>query len=406
MPTEFNPRTALGGAPIDSHLLLQGLSEQEVNDLLADCATERLSPGDVLISPGEQNSNLYLLMSGTLVVFLDDRDQAESFTIAPGECIGEMSIIEQRRTSARVVAETAATVVVMSDTVFWLRFMRLPRAVANMMGMLARRMRKTNEAIIAGLQARLEYERLQAELGTAARIQLNLLPNLQATFAGHPELELHASIDPARNVGGDLYEAFFIDSEHVCVLVGDVSGKGMPAALFMVRVMTVLRMVLQQNADLASAMIRINQLLCENNDEFMFVTLLVAVLNVTTGELRYVNGGHPPPFLSRAGEPYTALSMPRGMIAGIHEGAEYGVSQIQLQPGDRLLLYTDGVTEAMNTGGALQGEATALAALNAGRSPTGVRGDVNHLRDATYAFMGGADPADDITIFGMQFTGS
>ena len=211
---------------------------------------------------------------------------------------------------------------------------------------------------------------------------------------------------PAREVGGDFFDAIALDSERIAVAVGDVSGKGMPAALFMVRVMTLLRMHLSEDRPLETVLPAVNRMLCENNDEFMFVTLVVGIFDTTIGELVYGNGGHNPPFISRNMEPYTTLALPPGVLMGISADAEFGVASLTMQPGDTILFYSDGVTEAENPDRdqlGVQASCDVLTAVSAGEQ---VKTLVETLQQAIDTFSDGAPQFDDITMLALRYTGN
>jgi sigma-B regulation protein RsbU (phosphoserine phosphatase) len=207
-------------------------------------------------------------------------------------------------------------------------------------------------------------------------------------------------MNPAKEVGGDFYDLFALDGERFCLAIGDVSGKGMPAALFMVRVMTLLRMSVQAAGRLEGVLETVNRHLSENNPDLMFVTLFVAILEVPTGRLEYSVGGHNPPLLSQGGAAFGELGGAAGILLGVLPGATYPVNEIRLQPGDRLLLYTDGVTEAENPAQDLLTLGRAMEALNqAGRVQAEELAAA--LNAAVREFSHGASQSDDITILAL-----
>lgn len=387
-----------------AHELLSGLPLTWLDGILSNCTVLDLQKGDVLIEPGVENHNLYLLISGNLCVQLDRDDPLSRFPIVPGECIGEMSIIEDRLTSAWVTADSACRLIVMPEAVFWDDFIRLPGAVRNLLYLLTRRTRKSNAVILNTQEARLRLEQQQKELETAARIQANILPR-DPLLPRHPQVEAAALMEPALEVGGDFYDAFPIDSRHVCLTVGDVAGKGMPAALFMVRVMTLLRIHFAATGPLEATLTNVNRTLCQHNDEMMFATLCLGVLDVQTGVLSYVNGGHNPPFLARQGSAFAALSMPRGMLLGIKEDAVFEVASITLQPGDSLLLYTDGVIDAEDHHSDFFSAPRARDVLSGVPVNTPVAGLVDALHQAILRFAGGTPQVDDITMLALRYRG-
>lgn len=373
--------------------------------VLAECSTQQLQPGDILISPGMENHNLYLLVSGRLQVYLDKADSDISFPIAPGECIGEMSLIEQRRTSAFVIAEAESQMIVIPEDIFWNNFIHLPYAVRNLLRVLTRRTRKDNEVIRQSLEQRLRYEHLQKELAAAAKIQANILPQEIPLLPNHPQVDVCAMIEPAIEVGGDFYDVFALDKNTFCMAIGDVSGKGMPAALFMMRAMTLLRMSLSKDSHLESVLPAVNQMLCENNDECMFVTLFVGLFEVTSGTLTYMNAGHNPPFYSSKGGPFNLLEVPKGILLGINGEARYEVAERRFQPGDMLVLYTDGVTEAENPQRELYSVARACDTLQTAPTDDDITMVVKTLFNSVSHFSKGMPQSDDITILALRYRG-
>ena len=210
-----------------------------------------------------------------------------------------------------------------------------------------------------------ERERISSELELASQIQHNILP---CVFPPFPELldsfDLCAETHSAKEVGGDFYDFFRIGSDKVAFLIADVSGKGIPAALFMMRARTILKNYALSGYSPEEIMTRSNDRLCEHNDACMFVTLFFAVYNLKTGTLEYVNGGHNPPFIRRNRGQYDELPVDPGSALGILPGKTYRTQTIRLSRSDRIFCYTDGVTEAVNGKHELFGEKRLLETLN------------------------------------------
>lgn len=394
----------------DSNIARYGLFHEIpyplLEPVLAQCSRQQLQPGDILISPGLENHNLYLLVSGRLQVYLDKADSDISFPIASGECIGEMSLIEQRRTSAFVIAEEESYVIVIPEEIFWNNFIHLPNAVRNLLRMLTRRTRKDNEVIRQSLEQRLRYEHLQKELAAAAKIQANILPQEIPLLPNHPQVDVCAMIEPAIEVGGDFYDVFALDKNTICLAIGDVSGKGMPAALFMMRAMTLLRMSLSKDTHLESVLPAVNQMLCENNDECMFVTMFVGLFEVTSGTLTYMNAGHNPPFYSSKGGLFNLMDVPKGILLGINAEARYEVARRTFQPGDMLILYTDGVTEAENPQRELYSVARACDTLQTVPIDDDITLVIKTLFNSVSHFSKGMPQSDDITMLALRYRGN
>jgi sigma-B regulation protein RsbU (phosphoserine phosphatase) len=251
-----------------------------------------------------------------------------------------------------------------------------------------------------------EKERINGELSVAASIQNDMLPRIFPKFSSHDRLALCAKMEPAKQVGGDFYDFFYLDPEEtrVVFVIADVSGKGVPAALFMVIAKTLLKTHMIQGLDPAETLVRVNNLLCEDNTLSMFVTVFLSTLDLTTGVLSYANGGHNPPLISQAGEPYRFMELKKGIPLGMLEDSKYKHCEIQLHSGDKLYLYTDGVNEAMNNDGEQLGNERFLAKANEVRNLE--PNDFNDMiRQAIAGFANGAEQSDDITTMAITYLG-
>lgn len=234
---------------------------------------------------------------------------------------------------------------------------------------------------------------LRRELDIASSIQQSIVPQ---TFPERDDVELWADMIPAQEVGGDFYDFFFIDEKRLGLVIGDVSGKGVPAALFMAVTRTLLRSTALAGAAPAECLARVNALLVPENTAEMFVTVFYGILDLATGRLDYSNGGHNAPYVVRAGAPPAMLARTGGTVLGVLDRVVYGQQSAMLAPGDGLFLYSDGITEAMDASGALFGEARleqALAAA-AGRAPEQA---LRAVVDAVQRYCGDAAQSDDIT---------
>jgi sigma-B regulation protein RsbU (phosphoserine phosphatase) len=258
-------------------------------------------------------------------------------------------------------------------------------------------------------ELRASLARLEEELDQARKMQLGMLPrHFPACTPEHP-VEVHASMEPAREVGGDLYDCFYANMHLFCFLVGDVSGKGAPAAMFMARTRSLVRVVvdLWQRADAAamsSAQIAeaVNRELCQDNDDCMFVTLFLGLLDTRTGTLAYTNAGHPAPHILRASGDIEQIEGKPDVPLGVRSKATYRTDTIALLPGDAVVVVSDGVDEAMNS----EGDFYTLERLDAVLRGAGkasaaelVRAVTDHVRD----FVGSAPKADDVTALGIRW---
>ena len=252
--------------------------------------------------------------------------------------------------------------------------------------------------VIAGwVRAQIRARRAK-EMAMAADIQENAIPRVFPPFPEEKRVDLHASMRPAREVGGDFYDFFFSAPDRLVFLVADVSDKGVPAALFMMRAKTVLKNFAQADRSLADAVAKANDALCEGNAANMFVTAWIGELELDTVRVRYVNAGHNPPVLLRAADGSAAFLRSRpGLVLGAMPGANYRAGETSLEPGDALYLYTDGITEQSDPHGTLFGEERLLAALSGGgfaERPETIPGAILALVDAHAA---GAPQSDDRT---------
>ncbi|MCU7917505.1 MAG: SpoIIE family protein phosphatase [Candidatus Thiodiazotropha sp. (ex Epidulcina cf. delphinae)] len=201
-----------------------------------------------------------------------------------------------------------------------------------------------------------ERHKLEETLETARKIQMNMLPNDFNNFSKNNNVDLHAFVIPAKAVGGDLYDFFQVDEDHICITVGDVSDKGIPSALFMVMAKTLLRAMTDKDSQPHEILFKVNNELSRDNEQAMFVTLFTAILNIKTGEMVYANAGHNPPYVVKQnGEVEEIIPQPR-MVLGAFKGSEYVTEKLQLEKGEGFLIFSDGITEAKNTSHAMYGE--------------------------------------------------
>lgn len=243
-------------------------------------------------------------------------------------------------------------------------------------------------------------ERLDADLRAANRIQMGLLP---ARFPDRAELDIHAFLKPARQVGGDLYDCFLLDEDRLCVLIGDVSGKGLPASMLMASTLSYFRAVLPILASPEKTCEQVNKHLCANNDDCMFVTLCCMTLRLSDGRLDYAVAGHDPPILIRRGElQFVDITPAKGLPLGVREDQKYPPGKIDLLPGDALILYTDGVTEAMDAGGNLFGTKRLIRAAEKCRDAPSEE-KIAVLMDELGRFTQNTEQSDDITMVALRF---
>ena len=266
---------------------------------------------------------------------------------------------------------------------------------------------KTLEQLAVLRQATTDREQLLSvrnDLNTAARIQQSILPQTFPPFPDRTEFDIYARMTPAKEVGGDFYDFFFIDHDRLAFVIGDVSGKGVPAAIFMAVSRTLLKAIATQVVNPGESLRRINSMLIPESGGRMFVTIFYGVLNTRTGEVQFSFGGHNPPYIKRKEGPVERLNHESGFLLGMLDDMEYDVHKIVLHPGDTMLLYTDGVTEAMNGREKLFEESrleSSLQRLNGAplkEMLEGINADLMQFAD-------GAPQADDITMLALQYKG-
>jgi serine phosphatase RsbU (regulator of sigma subunit)/CHASE2 domain-containing sensor protein len=245
----------------------------------------------------------------------------------------------------------------------------------------------------------------EGELEAGRRIQMGILPSA-ASVAGDPRFDLAALIVPARQIGGDLYDFFKIDADRLFLEVGDVSGKGVPAALFMAQGKSLCKSAaLRGDIDIGEIVNRANAEISRDNSEMLFITMFAGILNLATGELHFCNAGHDAPILLRAGEAPQSIDGEGGPPLCVIEDFPYITETRQLQPGDMLCITTDGITEAMTASGALMGRARTEAVLAAMPDDASAAAITDGLQAAVAEFVAGAEPSDDLTILTVRWNG-
>ncbi len=249
-----------------------------------------------------------------------------------------------------------------------------------------------------------EKERIGTELDLARRIQADMLPHIFPPFPARHEFDIYASMDPAREVGGDFYDFFLIDNDHLCMVIADVSGKGVPAALFMMASKIMLQSYAMLGQSVPEILSKTNDAICSNNQEQMFITVWLGILEISTGIIRASNAGHEYPALMKNGV-FSLLKDKHGLVIGGMEGIRYREYEIRLEPGDKLFLYTDGVPEATDANEQMLGTERMIQALNADpdASPEQV---LDNVRREVDAFVNGAEQFDDLTMLCIEYRGS
>lgn len=246
-------------------------------------------------------------------------------------------------------------------------------------------------------------ERMESELKIARTIQMSFLPKRFPPFPDITRFDLHAELLPALEVGGDLFDFFLLADGRLLFLVGDVSGKGVPAALFMAVTKTLVKGIAEAENSPAAILARVNNELAVDNEALLFVTMFLGLFDFSTGELSYSNAGHNPPVLVRQGRAQW-LAMPKGIFLGVMEDAPYADKHLTLEPGDALVVYTDGVNEAMDPQGGFYGNERLLR-VAAGLGDKTARAMGEAFMADVHAFAGQAPQADDITVLTLRYKG-
>ena len=263
---------------------------------------------------------------------------------------------------------------------------------------------KTVEYVDQVKRVTAEKERIGTELQMAKQIQEGMLPGIFPPFPDRKEFDLYASMNPAKEVGGDFYDFFLVDDNHLALVMADVSGKGVPGALFMMASKIILQSYAMQGGSPAEILYKVNRAICANNTMEMFVTVWLGILEISTGRLTAANAGHEYPAVKRADGEFELLKDRHGFVIGGMDGVKYKDYELQILPGDKLFLYTDGVPEATDSHAVLFGTDRMLAALNSrpGAAPNEI---LMGMHAAVDAFVGDAEQFDDLTMLCLEYKG-
>ena len=248
-------------------------------------------------------------------------------------------------------------------------------------------------------------EKIESELKIASEIQMGILPKKFPPFPDRTEFDIFATIKPAKEVGGDFYDFFFIDKNRLCFVIADVSGKGIPAALFMAVTRTFIKAIAAPDIAPGELLTKVNEEICIGNDSNMFVTIFCGILNTITGEIVYTNAGHNPPLIIQKGKQVIWLEGERHIFVGAMEQVNYKTDRIVLDPGDALFMYTDGITEAMNeseeqfTSERLEKDVIIL-------QDKPIQEIIDGIMEKVVSFAHGVSQSDDITMMVIKFKGS
>ena len=362
---------------------------QEGVKLLLEAMTEITIPSgqDVVTIDAEPEDGMYIILEGTTKVL--DKDGKLINTLGVGDFIGELGLINSDKRGATVRAHGDVRCANISKTLFEDIAAQNRKIYGTFMNMLYT---KTTKLVT-------EQQRIKSELEVATRIQAGCLENDFTEFNSYDHVSLTAAMRPAKEVGGDFYDVFMIDDTHLCYLIADVSGKGVPAALFMSMAKIHIKNYATLGLPLTEVVSRANNNLCYKNEEGMFVTAFICVLDIVSGDVSFVNAGHNLPFIQEGDGSFTMLKAKANLVLGMMEDIPYKEQHVHLNKGDCMYLYTDGVTEALNPKQELLGDAYLENMLNRHKE---ISSDVDSFVKAMYdevdAFADGEMQADDITM--------
>lgn len=345
-------------------------------------------PGEELMRFGEPGDDgMYLLLEGRADV-LDGSGKPINLPMTPGSIVGEMALIRDEPRGATVKAITKVVCAHLSKD----QFEEAARRNKKLYGALLNLAYKKTTSLVE------EQARLHSELEIAARIQTGLLRHDFAEIESKLGIGIAAFMEPAKEVGGDFYDVFLISDKRACVVMADVSGKGVPAAMFMAMAKTHIKNYGMLDMPLQELMYRVNNRLCEDNPEEMFVTAFVGIFDMDQEVMTFVNAGHNRPYLCRENGVFTQLACSSDLVFGLWEERKYREQTVEFKKGTRFFLYTDGVTEAENEAEDMFGDDGLCETLNRHSG----EGDAKRFSDQVYKdlerFVGNAAQTDDITM--------
>ena len=248
-----------------------------------------------------------------------------------------------------------------------------------------------------------EKQKIKSELTIARNIQYSVVP--KNFYTERKEFDIFATMETAKEVGGDFYDFFFIDNDHLMFLIADVSGKGIPAALFMMISKTLIKNIAKEGYTPNEMIKKINNQICENNKQDYFVTMLAGIININTGKTSFINAGHNPPLIKKANGNFEYLTIPPNLVLGIKNDLEYKIQETTFEQGDTIFLYTDGVTEAVNNKEELYGENRLQECLNK-TGELSLNDTLITIKDDINEFVGETEQSDDITMLVFKYNGN
>jgi serine phosphatase RsbU (regulator of sigma subunit) len=351
---------------------------------------ETFKRGASLFKAGDPAEKMFYIHKGALRLVELNK------IVGAGQFIGEMGIFSplKTRTASAVCEEDLETYTMGRDEIINF-FSRDPNLAITLIQISIKR-------FIENLKVETEArERIASELRIASEIQMSMLPKV---FPQRQEFELYAMMDPAKEVGGDFYDFFFVNEKTLCCVIGDVSGKGVPAALFMAITKTVLKTEALLGLSAEEIIARVNAILCPDNQTCLFVTIFCALIDIETGKVEFCNAGHNPPLVCDASGCSEYLKIPSGFVVGVMENTKCENRKLVLKPDDLLFFYTDGVTEAMNPQHEMFTENKLKNSLTQVRDRD-LQTLVHDLREEIKIFAQDEPQSDDITMLALRYKG-
>ena len=249
-----------------------------------------------------------------------------------------------------------------------------------------------------------ERQTIESELSLAKEIQASSLPTVFPPFPDRSEFDIYAGMEPAKEVGGDFYDFYFIDDKNLMFLIADVSGKGVPAALFMMTTKTLINYIAQSGLSPKEMIETVNRKICENNKRGFFITMFAGIVDVETGKVSFINCGHNPPLIKHENDDYKYLEIDSNIVLGVFDSAEYNIFEGYLNPGDTICVYTDGITEAINVSDEQFGEDRLLETINNFKEED-VKTTQLGIKSKVKEFAQGVAQSDDMTMVTFKYNG-
>jgi serine phosphatase RsbU (regulator of sigma subunit) len=385
--------------------VLSELSPELLARLKPHCRIVDFADQELILRHGQENEHLHFVLEGAAAVHFNLTDRSEPIGIAAGQMFGEISVIDQMPVTANVIADGPCRILMVPAAFFWTEIVTVPGVAGSVMRHLSKMLRANSGVVVRAMQERLRHQAFERELGLARDIQMGMMRHPDPWFPDRSDVQVAAFVEPAKLVGGDFYDAFLLDNDRLVLSIGDVAGKGISAALFMMQALTLLRRPGTHWHSLADTVADTNRVLAAGNDSSMFLTLFMAELDLRTGVLNYVNFGHPKPLLRMPDGTAAFQDVRPGVIFGLVPDGVPASGQINLPPGAALLVYSDGVTEAEDVNQRQFGREGLASAVKA-TATTDPEAVVGAVKAAIAAHTGDAEQSDDITLMAVTWFGA